>query len=199
MHPDSPYWAPEKPCQGWSQPAARVGGLEEGLVEQEMGPRDRNMVSVLLPQLAAPAEAIMSVRQSSPPAPRPEVFPVLGLLGQRSLAHPHTSWERSRERRPAAACWILLRGCCILKTLPLRFHGPLVLHQSSRFLVPGFLLRPCQCREPGSACWDVIWAASAQTAGSTASFLPSVTSAFQPGRREVTLDPVCAHVQGLPT
>lgn len=89
-----------------------------------MGPRDRNMVSVLLPcPWAAPAEAIMSVRQSSPLTPRPEVFPVLGPLGQRSLAHPHISWERSRERRLAAACWILLRGCCILKTLPLRFHG----------------------------------------------------------------------------
>lgn len=169
-----------------------------------MGPRDRNMVSVFLPcPWAAPAEAIMSVRQSSPLTPRPEVFPVLGPLGQRSLAHPHISWERSRERRLATACWILLRGCCILKTLPLRFHGasrsppvkPVPGFPGSRF--PG--LRPRQCREPGSACWDVIWAASAQTAGSTASFLPSVTSAFQPGRREATLDPVCAHVQGLPT
>ena len=89
-----------------------------------MGPRDRNMVSVRLPcPWAAPAEAIMSVRQSSPLTPRPEVFPVLGPLGQRSLAHPHVPWEQSRERRLASACWILLQGCCILKTLPLRFHG----------------------------------------------------------------------------
>ena len=75
-----------------------------------MGPRDRNMVSVRLPcPWAAPAEAIMSVRQSSPLTPRPEVFPVLGPLGQRSLAHPHVPWEQSRERRLASACWILSR------------------------------------------------------------------------------------------
>lgn len=63
--------------------------------------------------------------------------------------------------------------------------------------VPG--LRPRQCREPGSVCWDVIRVASAQTAGSSASFLPLVTVAFQPGQREATLDPVHAHIQGLST
>lgn len=103
-----------------------------------MGPRDRNVVSVLLPcPWAAPAETIMSVRQSSPLTPRPEALPVLGPLGQRSLAHPHVPWEQFRERRLASACCILLRGCCILNTLPLRFHGASCSPPARP--VPGFL------------------------------------------------------------
>lgn len=76
--------------------------------------------------------------------------------------------------------------------------GPLVLHQSSRFLgspgsrveapsVPGTRLSLLGCHLGG-----LLRQQAAQHP-----FCPRSLSAFQPGRREVTLDPVCAQCSGV--
>lgn len=96
---------------------------------------------------AAPAKTIVCFRQSGPLTPAaPESCQCSGPGRPRGLAHPRVPWGRSRDRRPASACWILSRGCCSSKDAPAELPRSLLLCAARP--VPGLpALRPRLCWE----------------------------------------------------